>query len=358
MPFGKLLHTIGRRSPLPPPDGLLGREEIDRILQRERARSDRTGDVFSFAVFTAGKTKSDSQTLCHVARILKTRLRLTDDAGRMDERRIGVVLPITPASGAWTVIDDVCVCIPAGLPLPDCAVFCYPSDSPDDAMLDDREDTSTKEAKWPSHAMETLFARRTPLWKRCVDMLGASLGLMVLSPLLATAAVAVKLSSPGPVFFSQKRSGLGGREFSMLKLRSMAADAEEMKSELMAMNEQDGPAFKIKNDPRITRVGKILRATSIDELPQLWNVLRGEMSLVGPRPLPCDETAACRGWQRRRLDVVPGLTCFWQVEGRSKVSFAEWVRMDVKYIRSRSLKTDLVLILKTIPAVIMRKGAS
>lgn len=357
MPFGKLIHPFGRRSPSPPQDDLLGREEIDRIIQRERARSDRTGDVFSFAVFTVGKTESDLQTLCHVARILKTRLRLTDDAGRMDERRIGMVLPITPSSGAWTVIDDVCVCIPAGFPLPDCSVFCYPSDSMDDRMLKDRDETPAAEEKWPAHPMETLFVRRMPLWKRCMDVLGSTLGLMVLAPLLATAAVAVKLSSPGPVFFRQKRSGVGGREFSMLKLRSMAVDAEAKKLELLTLNEQDGPAFKIKNDPRITRVGRIMRATSIDELPQLWNVLRGEMSLVGPRPLPCDETAACRGWQRRRLDVTPGLTCFWQVEGRSKVSFAEWVRMDVKYIRSRSLATDVKLILKTIPAVLFRKGA-
>ena len=126
--------------------------------------------------------------------------------------------------------------------------------------------------------------------------------------------------------------------------------------ELLSLNEQDGPAFKIKNDPRVNRLGRILRATSIDELPQLINVLRGEMSLVGPRPLPCAEMMACRGWLRRRLDVTPGLTCFWQVQGRSKVSFADWVRMDVKYIRSRSLATDAKLLLKTVPAVFSRKG--
>jgi lipopolysaccharide/colanic/teichoic acid biosynthesis glycosyltransferase len=126
----------------------------------------------------------------------------------------------------------------------------------------------------------------------------------------------------------------------------------------MTMNEQDGPAFKIKNDPRITRVGRLIRSTSIDELPQLWNVLRGDMSLVGPRPLPCNETESCHGWLRQRLDVTPGLTCIWQVRGRSKVSFADWVRMDVQYIRSRSLGGDVKLLLQTVPAVVSRKGAS
>ncbi|MCX5656579.1 MAG: sugar transferase, partial [Planctomycetota bacterium] len=138
----------------------------------------------------------------------------------------------------------------------------------------------------------------------------------------------------------------------------MTADAEVRKSSLAALNEQDGPAFKIRNDPRATRVGRFLRSTSIDELPQLWNVLRGEMSLVGPRPLPCDETAACRGWLRRRLDVTPGLTCFWQVRGRSTVSFAAWVRMDVEYVRCRSLPRDLLLLAQPVPAGLSRRGAA
>src|SRR5205823_467758 len=132
---------------------------------------------------------------------------------------------------------------------------------------------------------------------------------------------------------------------------------EARKQELVASNEQDGAAFKIKNDPRVTRLGRWLRSTSIDELPQLWNVLRGEMSLVGPRPLPCAEADSCAGWQRQRLDVTPGLTCIWQVHGRCRVSFADWVRMDVQYIRSRSLWQDVKLLLLTLPAVLLRRGA-
>jgi lipopolysaccharide/colanic/teichoic acid biosynthesis glycosyltransferase len=206
--------------------------------------------------------------------------------------------------------------------------------------------------------MESLFVRRLPFWKRLMDVAGASLGLLLLAPLFAVAAIAIKATSPGPVLFRQRRSGLGGRQFVMLKFRSMVADAEARKSQLTALNEQDGPAFKIKDDPRITRFGRLLRRTSIDELPQLWNVLRGEMSLVGPRPLPCDESAACRGWLRQRLDVTPGLTCIWQVQGRSRVSFADWARMDVQYIRSHSFSADMKLLLRTVPAVVSRKGAS
>jgi lipopolysaccharide/colanic/teichoic acid biosynthesis glycosyltransferase len=181
--------------------------------------------------------------------------------------------------------------------------------------------------------------------------------LVVLAPLFAIIAIAVKLSSPGPVIFAQRRSGRGGRPFLMYKFRTMVADAEARKAELLTQNEQDGPAFKIKNDPRVTAVGRFLRKTSLDELPQLWNVLKGEMSLVGPRPLPCAEAEACEGWQRRRLDVTPGITCIWQVRGRSQVSFADWVRMDMQYIRAQSLQQDLKLLLLTVPAVLLRRGA-
>jgi lipopolysaccharide/colanic/teichoic acid biosynthesis glycosyltransferase len=339
-------------------DGLLSSEQLGRFLQRERARSDRTGEIFSLIVFAVGGSRGDYESLNHVVRILQGRLRLTDDAGLLDPRRIGVVLPATPASGAWTVIDNVCVCVPAGLPLPECGVYCYPTDWSDADSIDGQRGDHRGDSGRPARAMGPLFVRRLPLWKRLVDVAGASLGLLFLSPLLALAAGAIKLTSPGPILFRQRRSGLGGREFMMLKFRSMVVDAEQRKSALMALNEQDGPAFKIKADPRVTRIGRLLRCTSIDELPQLWNVLRGDMSLVGPRPLPCNETEACRGWQRQRLDVTPGLTCIWQISGRSSVSFADWVRMDVQYIRSRSLWSDLKLLLQTVPAVFSRKGAS
>lgn len=337
---------------------LLSAEQLNWILQRERARSDRTGEVFSLAVFAVGGSAADSDTLTHLARILQRRLRLTDDAGLLEDRKIGVILPATPASGAWTVIDDVCTCVPAGLPLPECTVYCYPTDWSAEENADDKDEGERTGAGRPVQTMEKLLVRRLPLWKRTIDIAGASFGLFLLAPLFAIVAVAIKATSAGPVFFRQNRSGLGGEPFVMLKFRSMGVDAEARKRQLMSLNEQDGPAFKIKNDPRTTRIGRFLRRTSIDELPQLWNVLRGDMSLVGPRPLPCDETESCRGWLRQRLEVTPGLTCIWQVSGRSTVSFAQWVRMDVQYIRSRSLGGDVKLLLKTLPAVVSRRGAS
>lgn len=137
----------------------------------------------------------------------------------------------------------------------------------------------------------------------------------------------------------------------------MVADAEAQKKKLIGLNEQDGPAFKIMNDPRITPIGSLLRKTSMDELPQLWNVLKGDMSLVGPRPLPCAESNECNPWQRKRLEVTPGITCIWQVKGRSRVTFAEWCRMDITYIRNLRLFHDLKILLQTLPSILFRKGA-
>jgi lipopolysaccharide/colanic/teichoic acid biosynthesis glycosyltransferase len=136
----------------------------------------------------------------------------------------------------------------------------------------------------------------------------------------------------------------------------MVVDAEQRKKDLLAQNEQDGPAFKIRTDPRVTWIGRLLRKSSVDELPQLWNVLKGEMSLVGPRPLPCDETLRCESWQRRRLDVMPGMTCIWQLHGRSAVSFDTWMRMDISYARKLSLMGDVKLLAETVPVMVWRRS--
>jgi lipopolysaccharide/colanic/teichoic acid biosynthesis glycosyltransferase len=212
-------------------------------------------------------------------------------------------------------------------------------------------------AKSPVHAMSELFAEPLPLWKRALDVAAATTALIVTSPLMIGAALAIRLSSPGPVIFKQKRTGLGGQTFLIYKFRTMCIDAEKKQQHLRAISEQDGPAFKLTNDPRVFPVGRFLRKTSIDELPQLFNVLKGDMTLVGPRPLPVHEADACKQWQQRRHDVTPGLTCIWQVEGRSRVKFEEWMRMDMRYARRRNLLKDLTLVFKTIPAVLLRRGA-
>jgi len=210
-----------------------------------------------------------------------------------------------------------------------------------------------------------LIFRSTPdsswqlLAKALLDRVAAALALLCATPVLAAIALAIRLTSPGPVFFTQDRSGLYGRPFRMFKFRSMATNAEQTRQELQQFNEMTGPVFKVTNDPRVTPVGRWLRAWSLDELPQLWNVLRGEMSLVGPRPLPVYETLAMsENAQRRRLSVKPGITCLWQVSGRNNVTdFKDWVRMDLEYIDRWSLWLDLEILFKTVPAVLLRKGA-
>jgi lipopolysaccharide/colanic/teichoic acid biosynthesis glycosyltransferase len=159
------------------------------------------------------------------------------------------------------------------------------------------------------------------------------------------------------VIFRQTRIGRGGRPFVLFKFRTMCADAEKLKELLRARNEQTGPVFKMRRDPRVTRVGRLLRSTSIDELPQLWNVLRGDMTLVGPRPPTPDEVPKYEQWQRRRLSLTPGLTCIWQVSGRAEIGFLEWVRMDVRYAQRRSFWGDLRLLARTIPAILSGRGA-
>ena len=184
-------------------------------------------------------------------------------------------------------------------------------------------------------------------FKRLIDIIGSLIGLILASPILAVVGILIKLESKGPVIFSQTRVGLNGNEFKMYKLRSMVVNAEELKKKLEGQNEMSGPMFKIKDDPRITKVGKFIRKTSIDELAQLVNVLKGDMSLVGPRPSLPNEVEQFEDWMLERLEVKPGLTCFWQVMGRNNIEFEEWMELDVKYVRERSLWLDIKLIFKT-----------
>lgn len=196
------------------------------------------------------------------------------------------------------------------------------------------------ESKWRSNAYKFI--------KRTIDITGAVLGLIVTSPLFIIIAILIKIDSKGNVFFSQKRVGMNGEIFNMYKFRSMVVNAEELKVKLKEKNEMDGPMFKMKEDPRITNIGRFIRKTSIDELPQLINIIKGEMSLVGPRPSLPEEVDKFENWMRERLLVKPGLTCYWQVMGRNDIEFNEWMRLDIKYINERSIILDLKLILRTV----------
>ena len=208
--------------------------------------------------------------------------------------------------------------------------------------------------------LEAPVVKRKPVYditKRLFDIVCSLLALIVLSPLLIACAVKIKKEDGGPAIFVQERLGKNGKPFKMYKFRTMCVGAENMLSDLMDQNELDGPAFKIKKDPRITKFGVKLRKNSLDELPQLINILNGTMSIVGPRPPLPNEVAQYNEYQRHRLDVVPGLTCYWQCSGRNNITFDQWMEMDMQYIRERSMITDIKLIIKTIIPVLKGIGA-
>jgi exopolysaccharide biosynthesis polyprenyl glycosylphosphotransferase len=224
-----------------------------------------------------------------------------------------------------------------------------------------------KVARWRSDELDgtpfvTIQSGPSNEWhlvtKRLIDVFGSAMLLLGLASILAIVALLIKLDSPGPVFFTQNRVGLNRRRFRLFKFRTMAESADEMQHELEHLNEADGPVFKIRNDPRVTRIGRFLRRFSIDELPQLFNVLKGDMSLVGPRPLPLRDVERINTqWHKRRFSMKPGVTCLWQVNGRSDVSFDDWVEMDLQYIDKWSLGLDIRILLRTVPTVLKGSGA-
>lgn len=339
----------------------------------ERMRVDRNGSLVSMLLIRLSPKSSTPEELAKLQTFVAERLRLTDTVGWLQDGRLGILLPDTDPSGAWKVAADLCEFFPAGETRPDCEVVVYPDrtsgpsssdDQPqdgkliaktEDVIINNQAGATQGNLNGISH-FESLTLSKMPVWKRVLDITGASLGIVALSPVIATAAVAIQFTSPGGAFFLQEREGFGGRRFKMYKLRTMVNNAEKLKSKLRHKSEQDGPAFKMESDPRITLIGRILRKTSIDELPQLFNVLRGDMSLVGPRPLPVDESLACKPWQRKRLSVTPGVTCIWQIYGRNSVPFDDWIRMDLEYASKRSLWLDLKLVAITAPSLIRTKG--
>ena len=193
--------------------------------------------------------------------------------------------------------------------------------------------------------------------KRALDLGLGSVALVAAAPLIALAALAIKADSPGPVFHRAVRVGRGGRKFTFLKLRSMRVGAEELRGLLLHLNQAEGPAFKLHDDPRVTRVGRWLRKLSLDELPQLFHVLQGHMSLVGPRPPFPEEVERYQPWMLRRLSVMPGLTCLWQIRGRSDLGFDEWMRLDLEYVDRQSFLLDVKILALTLPAVLSARGA-
>ncbi len=396
-----------RKSPSPL---LLSPKAMESALTKERMRCDRFGQFFSLIVILPNHvTSGDSlRQFRLLANILHKRLRLIDEKGLLLKGGLGVLLPMTEWHGAEVVLNSIIHAAKRNGLTFEAEVFTYSgketfpntqitedrSSEPDSEIIFDdelrAEDTILESSANSSrstvamvetpdrvnavirvnHSSQTrrsgygqmattrtvpttYICRQYPAWKRCMDVGFALLGLVISIPVILIVAIAIKLTSKGPIFFRQMRSGQFGNAFPIYKLRTMVVDAEELKEKLHPLNERDGPAFKIKNDPRVTRLGGLLRKTGIDELPQLWNVLVGHMAIVGPRPLPCNEDAMCKVWHRRRLDTKPGLTCIWQISKSRNISFSDWMRMDLKYTDKRTIASDIGLMFKTVLAVFL-----
>ena len=363
--------------------------QLNRMLERERARADRSGHELSLILIGLDAKRKKHVEVSKLIEVIEQRCRITDDVGAFDRHAAFVLLPDTVADGARHFAESIKAVMKRSKITTSFAIYSYaPANSNNQKPPRDDEggsgggrcydDTSAPVARRipnnekpkptisvaarppaakHNHALETAMTRPLPSWKRALDLVTAGSMLLVLWPAMVAIAIAIRVESKGPALFRQERAGLGGKPFWINKFRTMVADAEKHRDNLLHINEQDGPAFKIKDDPRITRLGSFLRKTSLDELPQLVNILRGEMTLVGPRPLPCHESDVCVGWQRRRLDVTPGLTCIWQISGRSTVSFDDWVRMDLAYQKRLSPLQDARILLATVPAVLSQRGA-
>ena len=355
---------------------ILPPQKFELEIAKESARSNRRPFAPDFALISLG-VKPQEDLIEFISEV-KKQLRISDCVGAF-KGQVCLLCPETDLEGAKVVANQV---IQIGLkfetPL-DTQIFIYPWDDelvrPSD---DDHEEVSqhSKSDESPKEEIEAVSSlaratsfssqlvpvvflgeEQTPWWKRCTDISLAGLLLCLATPIFLAAAAAIKLTSRGPVFFKQEREGKDGQRFFIWKFRTMVVDAEAQKDGLRAVSEQDGPAFKLADDPRVTSVGRYLRKSCIDELPQLINVLLGHMSMVGPRPLPVDESLACEGWHRSRLRVLPGLTCIWQVDGGRETRFSDWMRMDLRYIRQRSFLLDLKIITKTAFVALLHRGS-
>lgn len=345
------------------PDGLLSRAGFLRMVQREKRRTDRSHSALSLAVLAV-----DAHGGAAVKRMLdkvSTLVRETDYVAATDDQCIAVLLPDTGEAGLRSFLDKVALA--RDVQTRQVAGATYPHAEFDRLVT---EQLGTPRSRHPVDTDEFVDVRFQgyPL-KRALDVVAALVALTVLSPLMLVVALAIKVTSPGPVIFRQSRIGQGGAPFVMFKFRSMRTDMDDRVHREFVAKLIDGGktaseaparagAFKLKADPRVTAIGRFIRKASIDELPQFYNVLKGEMSLVGPRPPVPYEAERYKSWHLRRVvELKPGLTGIWQVEGRSRVSFDEMVRMDLRYLRHCSLRFDLEIVLRTVSVVLTCKGA-
>ncbi len=350
-----------QRSYYLPLGDILPKQHFLKQLQREKSRTDRSKAPLSIALFSAAGNGSDVTDLLELLRDSK---RETDTLGYLGEDRVAILLPDTNEQGAQRLAEKIVHRANHHLPI-STVTRTYPDQLFDNLIAQKQEVPDL----YPLFAEEAAGTSRDYFLKRSLDIVGAIAALLVLSPLMLVTAIAVAMGSPGPVIFRQVRLGKRGVPFVFYKFRSMYCDADdrihrEYVASLIAgaqeanQGDSERPFYKLKSDPRVTRIGRFIRATSLDELPQLFSVLKGDMSLVGPRPPLPYEVERYQSWHLRRiLEVRPGITGLWQVEGRSRTSFDEMVRLDLRYIRSRSLVFDLKLLFRTAKVVLRCDGA-
>jgi lipopolysaccharide/colanic/teichoic acid biosynthesis glycosyltransferase/ribosomal protein L32 len=344
------------------PDGLLSRTEFLRMVQREKRRTDRSHSALSLAALVVDP--NGGSTLQHVLEKVLSMVRETDYVTATDDQCIAVLLPDTGEAGLRSFLDKLALSRDAQGA--HAAGATYPDTSFDRLI---GEHLGTPRSRHAADADEPSPLRSQGYrGKRALDVLGALVALVLLSPLMLIVALLIRLTSPGPAIFRQTRVGQGGALFTMLKFRSMRTDIDDSVHRQFVASLIDGKVkpsaagtagqFKMKGDPRITAIGRFIRKTSIDELPQFYNVLKGDMSLVGPRPPVQYEADKYKAWHRRRVfEMRPGLTGIWQVEGRSRVSFDDMVRMDLRYLQHCSLGFDLSILLRTVSVVLTCEGA-
>ena len=352
--------------------------QFRRILERERALADRNGQGFSLLTFEVNGLRSRIRRMRKLVLALSEKIRLSDEIGWFEEDQLGVILPQTSPQGASVLAERV----RRETASPDWpaqySIYCYPS--PDgqggpkeppapsgrrrEGQLPQESDDDRPVSASPEkpNGLEPYLTPPVPTWKRGLDIAGALAGLIVTAPLLGLITLLIKLSSPGPVFFKQQRVGFMKQPFTLWKFRTMHVDSgeglhrqhwEDLMGQEKAMTKLDAG-----QDPRVIPGGRFLRRFGLDELPQLVNILRGEMSLVGPRPCLPYEAEQYDLWHTRRFDMLPGLTGLWQVNGKNRTTFRQMIRMDISYLKQRTLKTDLQIAFKTVPAIMSQNQRS
>ncbi len=351
-------------------ENICGEKEFLHILARERARAERSAHRFSLVVFETGTGEKSNNAQSHLLGELSSRMRATDEAGWLRQNRVGAILHNANTHNALTFANDIHASLNAdGIQLP-FKVYSYP---PEEKGNDSDRDTSENPGpksnagqrishESPEEELHQLYAKKTPIGKRCLDLFGSILGLVLLAPLFILLWAVIKTVSPGPAFYKQTRIGLGGRQFTLLKFRTMEVNADTTRHRKYLASLIQGEKTQrscaqamAKLDDidcsHIIPFGKLIRKTYLDELPQLINVVLGDMSLIGPRPPIPYEVAEYQLWHTDRLDTTPGMTGLWQVSGKNQLSFEQMVRLDIRYIRQQSCWLDLKILLMTPVAI-------